>query len=56
MTIYKVVPMLVGTDERWGVEWISTDGKTAIIGPFDTQAEAHAEAERMSSLEAERST
>jgi hypothetical protein len=54
MTLYKVVPMLVGTAERWGVEWITTDDKTGIIGPFETQAEAHAEAERLADLEANR--
>jgi hypothetical protein len=54
MTLYKVVPMTVGPDERWGVEWIATDGETGIIGPFDTQAEAHTEAERLSALEGTR--
>ena len=56
MTIYKVVPMSVGAEVRWGVEWIATDGTTGTIGPFDTQAEAHAEAERLSDLDARRET
>jgi hypothetical protein len=54
MTIYKVVPMRVESDERWGVEWVTADGRKGIIGPFATQAKAHAEAERMSALEGER--
>ncbi len=56
MTIYKVVGLRVGSDDRWGVQWIDADGRTDVIGPFDTEAEAHAEAERLSELEAERST
>lgn len=56
MTIYKVVPMSVGGEARWGVEWIATDGTTGTIGPFDTEAEAHAEAERLSDLDGRRET
>jgi hypothetical protein len=54
MTLYKVVPMQVGQDARWGVECISDDGTTDVIGPFETEAQAHREAERMATLEGER--
>jgi len=56
MTIYKVVELQVGSDDRWGVQWITPDGETDTIGPFDTEAEAHAEAQRMTDLESLRST
>jgi hypothetical protein len=55
MTIYKVVGYWVGLDEKWGVQCIPVDGPVNVIGPFDTEAEAHAASEEMAELDAERS-
>ena len=55
MTIYKVIPMPDGPDGLWAVQCIGTDGNATVIGPFDSETEAHEEAERMADLEGERS-